>query len=415
MGESGIDAVIACSPVNVRYLTGFGNWLGPSFREYMVRPGGSNDLVQRTFSVLPLGGEPMLVVEPSFVLDATDCRVADVRVAGGGAFAASDGDSPPRAVRENDRARELLVEGDWPDDRVAALAALLDEQGLARSRLGIEAGALLAHESERLASALPGARLLDCEALLRLIRIVKTESEIEILAHATEIAEEAALQVAESADEGSTATGLVDRFRSLVAQSGADLDHLALSLDSLGFVTGGERPLRGGTSMYFDYGCAYRGWISDAGTTLCLGDPAPSALAEYAAVRGAVVAGAEALRPGVRGSTVQRAMGESLAGAGIVDSFPHGHGIGLEVREYPILVSAESRTIRDDCIEIDADLPLEPHMVLNLEASLLVLGEQSVHCEQSFVVMGDGCRPLTEQYRDAPLVAGARRERAALA
>ena len=108
-------------------------------------------------------------------------------------------------------------------------------------------------------------------------------------------------------------------------------------------------------------------------------------------------------------------MQEALADAGIIDSFPHGHGIGLEVREYPILVSAESRTIRDDCIEIDADLPLEPHMVLNLEASLLVLGEQSVHCEQSFVVMGDGCRPLTEQYRHAPLVAGARRERAALA
>jgi Xaa-Pro aminopeptidase len=157
--------------------------------------------------------------------------------------------------------------------------------------------------------------------------------------------------------------------------------------------------------------CVYRGWISDAGTTLCIGNPTPAALAEYDAVRGAVVAGAEALRPGARGSEVQRAMQESLVEAGIGESFPHGHGIGLEVREYPILVSAEGRKIRDDCIEVDADLAVEPGMVLNLESSVLVLGERSVHCEQSFVVTSNGCRSLAVQYRDAPLVAGERRTR----
>jgi hypothetical protein len=48
---------------------------------------------------------------------------------------------------------------------------------------------------------------------------------------------------------------------------------------------------------------------------------------------------------------------------------------------------------------------------LNLEASLLVLGERSVHCEQTFVVTSDGCRPLADQYREAPLVAGGHPER----
>ena len=44
-------------------------------------------------------------------------------------------------------------------------------------------------------------------------------------------------------------------------------------------------------------------------------------------------------------------------------------------------------------------------------ASVLVLGERSVHCEQSFVVTSNGCRSLAVQYRDAPLVAGKRRTR----
>jgi Xaa-Pro aminopeptidase len=108
-------------------------------------------------------------------------------------------------------------------------------------------------------------------------------------------------------------------------------------------------------------------------------------------------------------------MQDALSHSGIAESFPHGHGLGLEIREYPIIVPAGGGTIKDDCIEMDADLPLETDMVLNLEASLLVLGERSVHCEQTFVVTNDGCRALTEQHRETPLVAGERQERRAFA
>lgn len=409
MGEWRVDALVACSPVNLRWLTGFGNWLGSTFREYMGRPGASDDLSQRTFALLPRGGEPVLIVEPSFVLDATDAAAAEVRVAGQASFAATRGGSAVHAVGDGDPARMLLLAGEWPGDPVAALVALLKENGLAQSRFGIEAGSLLVCERERLSSELPEATLLGCDLLFRLIRAVKTDAEIQLLGRATEIGEGAAKRTAESADEHTTAAQLVDRFRAIAAEDGADLDHLALSLDGLGFVTGGDRALGSGTSMFYDYGCVYRGWISDAGTTLCVGEPEAAALAEHAALRDSVAAGAEALRPGIRGSRVQQTMQEALADAGIVESLPHGHGVGLEVREYPILLSADGRTLKDDCIELSADLPLERNMVVNLEASLLVLGERSVHCEQTFVVTSDGCRSLAEQYRDAPLVAGVRR------
>jgi Xaa-Pro dipeptidase len=331
-----------------------------------------------------------------------------VRVAGQASFAASTGGSSARAVPDGDPARTLLLAGDWPGDPVAALVQLVKENGLAQSRLGIEVGSLLARERERLSAALPAAMLLGCDLLFRVIRAVKTDGEIQLLARATQIGEDAATRAAESADERTTPAQLVDRFRAISAEDGADLDHLALSLDGLGFVTGGDRALGGETAMFYDYGCVYRGWISDAGTTFCVGEPEAAALAEHAAVRGAVATGAEALRPGVCGSSVQRTMQESLAEAGIGESFPHGHGVGLEVREYPILLSADGRTLKDDCVELSADLPLERNMVVNLEASLLTLGERSVHCERTFVVTSDGCRSLAEQYRDAPLVARVR-------
>ena len=85
-------------------------------------------------------------------------------------------------------------------------------------------------------------------------------------------------------------------------------------------------------------------------------------------------------------------------------SFPHGHGIGLEVRDYPILVPDKGGRIADECVDEAADLPLEAGMVLNLEAMIFAPGRASLHMEQSFVVEADGNRPLVEQDRAQPVV-----------
>ena len=83
--------------------------------------------------------------------------------------------------------------------------------------------------------------------------------------------------------------------------------------------------------------------------------------------------------------------------------FPHGHGIGLEVREYPILVPDSGLLIRDDFVSRPADLPLEIGMVINLESAIWSSETNSVHIERSFVIENEGCRPLSDQPRDEPI------------
>ena len=94
-----------------------------------------------------------------------------------------------------------------------------------------------------------------------------------------------------------------------------------------------------------------------------------------------------------------------LADAGITNSFPHGHGLGLEVRDYPILVPQNGLEIRDDCIAVDSDLPLEEGMVINLEAPLFMATVAALQVEKTFVVTTDGCRELTCQDRTRPYIA----------
>ncbi len=405
MHDAGIDAVIAWSPSNVRYLTGYWCWLEPLFREFMVQPGGSGAIAQRSYALLPLDGRPCLVVEPLWAVDALDTWAEDVRTPG-------QVEGPPAAgpALPEDLARILSVitRPTAPADALSALAEAVEERGLGSSRIGIELEGLPTHLSEALASRLPRAELVDCTNLLRLVRAVKTAGEIEQLARAASIAESAALAALATAAPGSPISAPAQVFRVHAAGDGADFDHFTFGLYGLGIVTRGEQPLPDGQALYFDFGCVYDGWFSDSGTTFCLGEPTSKALEGHAAAVASVDAGAAVIRPGARGSAVQAAMQEALAERGINTSFPHGHGVGLDVRDYPILVADNGGVIRDGCVEVASDLPLEPNMVVNLEAPVFVPGLHSVHCERTFVVTEDGARPLVPQDRATPVVSLAR-------
>ena len=105
----------------------------------------------------------------------------------------------------------------------------------------------------------------------------------------------------------------------------------------------------------------------------------------------------------VDGYTLPAGTTSILNDNGITASNPHGHGLGLEIRDYPILVADNSLRLRDDCIDLPSDLPLEVDMVFNLESAIFTAGVGATHIERTFVVAPEGCRPLTAQDRSAPV------------
>jgi Xaa-Pro aminopeptidase len=405
MTACGLDALVATSPANVTYASDFHCWLSPLFREYMVVPGASSRLIQQNFALLPTDGEPALVVEPYFAVDAVQTWIADVSIAGGGDFEDRGADNQAGAP-EVARVAELIRRGAAPSP-VDALVAAIEARGLAQARLGVEFDGLADEVAASLRERLPRAALRDCSNLLRLIRAVKSPDELTRLRAAATVAEEAAQEAFATARPGHRLAELEAVYRARLGERGADFDHFAFGPRGLGIATTGRYALVDGDVIYADWGCLVDGYCSDTGTTIVVGDPAPEWMSRFAATVASVQAGMAAARPGVRASAVQAAMGSAMADAGVTDSYPHGHGFGLDVRDYPILCPPTGRTIRDDCIEVSSDLPLEEGMVFNLEAPLFVLGRGSVHTERSFVVGAGGCEPLVPQRREAPVaVAG---------
>jgi Xaa-Pro dipeptidase len=408
MRAHGLDALVATSPVNVTYFSDYVCWLAPAFKEYMVAPGGSSDRIQQNFALLPVEGEPALVLEPLWAVNASDLWITDLVLAGEAGFEPGEAEALPGSLR---RIHEVVASGARAASPVEALAGAVAARGLDESRLGIELEDVPPAVRDDIAARLPRAAIADCTNLIRLIRAVKSEEELARLERSAAITEDAAAESLRGAEPGRSLVEIANGFRARAASLGADFDHFAFTPRGLGIATEPEYVVADGDVLYVDFGCIYRGYYSDSGVTLCVGEPDASTLDRYGALRRTIQAGVAAMRPGVRASAVQAAMRDELSAGGITESFPHGHGVGLELRDYPIVVPDNGRRIRDDCVDVASDLALEEGMVVNLEVPVFTLGESSIHCEQSFVVTAGGARPLTAQQRDLPVVQGSLAQR----
>lgn len=391
MRRCGLDALIATSPVNIRYLTDYHCWLDPLFKEYMSAPGASPDPTQM-YAVFTAGGGFALVVSSLFAINAADANADELCLFGEPGL---DESLPPGELAADERRfYDLLHDARPAATPTDALAAFLTAHGLAGASIGIELDGLTRGTQASLAASVPNARLRDCSNLFRWVRMVKTAEELARLRRAAEIAARAAHDSLALSRPGRPMADIVADYRIRVAEQGAEFDHFAFSPRGFGIATEPQYPLRDGDMLYIDYGCVYRGYFSDAGLTLALGDPSAGMDRRRTAVFDSIAAGAGALRPGVLASGVQAAMWRALTGHGFTACFPHGHGIGLELRDYPILVPDNGLRLRDDCLDIPSDLPLEPDTVVCLEAGMFVPGVGSVQAEKALRVTADGSEYL---------------------
>ncbi len=401
MRACGLDVLVAASPVNITYFTDYHSWQDTIFKEYMFTPGGSSNLIQG-YAVLPLDGEPALVVSALAAVNAADSWVKDVRIYGD---PGADFSLPAMPLPDNlRRFDDLIRSSHLPATSTDAVLDILKARGLTGARIGLDMEGLTPPAKDAILSAVSGAQVKNCSNLLRLVRAVKSQEEIDRLTHAAEISETAAMEAFALARPGRSMLDLSQHYRARIGEMGADLDHFSFGVYGIGFSTEADHILTDNDLLEVDFGVIYRLYFSDTGTTLSMREPSALVLERHAALRECLDAGAAAMVPGVKGSAVRNAMWAVLQSHGISASYPHGHGYGLEVRDYPILVADNGLRIRDDCIDLPSDLPLEVNMVLNLEAAIRTPAVGSIHIERAYLVTPQGSRPLVAQDRSRPLV-----------
>ena len=404
MRHATVDALVASAPHNVRYLTGYHNAFDVSMREWMSRPGGSDHPAGAGLAIYSLEHGPGLVIGPGFACDAAGTAVEDLRIIG--ALTAERSPGRERLAPELEQVHDARR---YPSgNELRAVADVLIERGLGAARIGIDRTHLAPGAREALAQLIPRAQLLDCHNTLRLIRMVKSPAEIALLRRVAEINERAAVDATSTLTAGDSSGSLACRYGVAVSEAGALADHATPTVLGVGFTSSPAHVFRAGETFAFDVGCSLGGYYADAQFTVSVAGPLDPALAErHDLLRRCVLeVGVDAARTGTRASTVHDAMTSFLSSHG-ASAFPTGHGLGLEYRDYPIIVPDTGLRIADECVDREADLPLETGMVLNIEATTFLTGHAAVGCEVTCLVTDAGPVVLSPQDRSRPLGGGA--------
>jgi Xaa-Pro aminopeptidase len=281
-----------------------------------------------------------------------------------------------------------------------AIAGLLER--LAAHRVGVEADHLTVRRyrwlADRLAGRTPAIELVPTESVVERLRAVKDAEEIAVLREAaarlTEVAAALPSVVRRGRSELETAVDLENRLRRAGFERPAFETIVASGPNSaLPHARAGERRLGPGDPIVLDFGGVYRGYCVDLTRTAYLGRPPESFERLYAAVRAARAAALGVIRPGARAGLVDEAVRAELARHGFGAGVAHGagHGLGLEVHEYPRL--GRPRAGGEDPL-------LAAGMVLAIEPAAYFPPLGGARLEDDVLVAETGCELLTPAPRD---------------
>jgi Xaa-Pro aminopeptidase len=285
-------------------------------------------------------------------------------------------------------------------ERLTATGRLIPELAkLLAGRVGFDDAATSVANFGKLEAAVgDGVELVAVTGLVERLRRTKDAAELELIAEAARIADDAY--------EAGLATGLAGRTeREVAAAAHARIRELGGEPSFPAIVAAGpngalphaepsDRPIQSGELVVWDMGAVFDGYASDCTRTFAVGEISDGANEVYELVRTAQAAGLEAVRPGVHGTDADEAARSLIRDAGREEQFGHGlgHGVGLEVHEAPVLSKRSEDT-------------LAVGDVVTVEPGVYVPGEFGVRIEDLVTVTEDGHRNLSSLGKELRTVA----------
>ncbi len=375
--REGVDSLIATSTENVFYISNYwslGKRLGYGVEAYAILP-----LEESPAIVAPLNEADLLVENQTWI--------EDIRFYGESGV---DMGEPEDPSEETALVMGLHRSARPETDGASALLKAIEDKGLTGAKIALDTSGLSPVQYEHLKSKLQGVELVDGAPLLREIRLVKTEGEIERIKRATAITEKSMEDALEIARDEITELDLAGMYGYSVAYDGG-----RVTQNLIGFRDRSAYPNPLPTEyaakkrdlVRLTLGCTWDHYHSNVSRTAVIGKPLAKVERRWEAIIAAQDAALDAVKPGVKVSEIYSAAEKELAN-GEVGRTPSimGHGLGIECNEMPLI----SKTGENELLE---------GMVVNVDIPVLELGWGGIQLEDTILVTSDGFELLTRTDR----------------
>ncbi|MEY9092919.1 M24 family metallopeptidase [Paenibacillus sp. RC84] len=241
---------------------------------------------------------------------------------------------------------------------------------------------------------LQGVELIPTGGIVEKLRIVKDESELQIMQEAADLADRTFSYILTRLRTGVTEKQIALEMEIFIRENGgtsSSFDTIVASGERSALPHGvaSDRVLQPNEFVKLDFGALYKGYCSDITRTVVLGQPSDRHKEIYGIVLEAQLNCVGNLKPGMTGSDGDALCRDIIARYGYGDNFGHstGHGLGMEVHEQPRLAKGFAGV-------------LEPGMVVTVEPGIYIPGFGGVRIEDDVVIEQSGIRLLTHSTKE---------------
>ncbi len=340
MASEGIPALVVCRLANIRYLTGF------------------------------TGSSAILLVGHDDACFITDGRYDE---------------QAHLELESSSFSGDIMIYGaESLADSIKAAARKAREK-----RIFVEADAATWSFVLQLKKWLRGYKIEPASNLVERIRASKDAWELARLQEAARLTDEAfaAAQgwIRAGVTEREIARRLIDFFEDAGAE-GISFEPIVASgpRSALPHARAGERRIEKGDLVVLDFGCRLEGYCSDMTRTVAVGPPDGETRRLYSIVRRANGEGIRAVSANRMAGNIDAAARNVIRSAGLAEYFVHstGHGLGIEVHEWPRIGKGVVDRVPLDC-------------VITIEPGVYLPGLGGIRIEDMVVATRGGRRVLT--------------------
>lgn len=347
MDAEKLDAIIAISPENVTYVSGF---------------------------VVP--SQALMRWRHAAVLVTADRRIAMVAI-----------DMEATTVKAHAGIDDLRIYREFTDDPMEKIAEVIKDLGLAHARVGIELEFLPAKDFATLHKLLPGLEWVAADAVFNKARQIKTPGELALLRSLSKLTDKAIGDALRSAKVGMSEMALAGTLLTALFAGGAESYKLMIiaSGERSQFPNVGpsERKLQHGDLIRMEIFGQKNGYLSGVCRTAIVGDATAEQYKIWSNLIECKYLVMDLIKPGASCAEVYRKFLQKFSELGCEPISFVAHGIGLHLHEEPYMGRYGNETV-------------ESGMVGAFEPLVYIPGRFGMQNKDMFCVTENGCELLSD-------------------